>query len=63
MTGYATIKLEPANPQNTKTLLRFFDSGLRRGQIEVVSADLIPLPDSVSSIIRDAIKKQHIAGQ
>jgi len=63
MTGYATMKLQPANPQNTKTLLHFFDSGLRRGQIEVVSADLIPLPDSVASIIRAALKEQHIGGQ
>jgi len=63
MTGYATIKLQPANPQNTKNLLHFFESGLRRGQIEAVSADLIPLPDSVSSIIRDALKQQHIGGQ
>jgi phosphate transport system substrate-binding protein len=62
MTGYATIKREPANPQNTKTLLHFFDSGLRRGQIEVVSADLIPLPDSVASVIRVALKQQHIGG-
>jgi phosphate transport system substrate-binding protein len=62
MTGYATIKNEPANPQNTKTLLHFFDSGLRRGQIEVVSADLIPLPDSVAAIIRAALK-QHVSGQ
>ena len=63
MTGYATIKLEPANPQNTKTLLHFFDSGLKRGQIEVVSADLIPLPDTVADIIRTALKQQKIAGQ
>jgi phosphate transport system substrate-binding protein len=63
MTGYATIKLAPANPQNTKTVLHFFDSGLRRGQIEVVSADLIPLPDSVADIIRAALKQQHIGGQ
>jgi len=63
MTGYATIKLEPANPQNTKTLLHFFDSGLRRGQIEVVSADLIPLPDSVADIIRAALKQQHIGSK
>jgi phosphate transport system substrate-binding protein len=62
MTGYATIKNEPANPLNTKTLLHFFDSGLRRGQIEVVSADLIPLPDSVAAIIRAALK-QHVSGQ
>ena len=58
MTGLATMKIQPANPQNTKTLLHFFDSGLRRGQVEVVSADLIPLPDSVSSIIREALKQQ-----
>jgi phosphate transport system substrate-binding protein len=63
MTGYATIKLEPANPQNTKTLLHFFESGLKRGQIEVVSADLIPLPTSVADIIRAALKQQHIGGQ
>jgi phosphate transport system substrate-binding protein len=63
MPGYATIKLEPANPQNTKTLLHFFESGLKRGQIEVVSADLIPLPDSVADIIRVALKQQHIGGQ
>lgn len=63
MTGYATMKLQPANPQNNKTLLHFFDSGLRRGQVEVVSADLIPLPDSVASIIRAALKEQHIGGQ
>ena len=59
MTGYATMKIQPANPQNTKTLLHFFDSGLRRGQIQAVSADLIPLPDSVESIIRAALKQQH----
>ena len=63
MTGYATIKLQPANPQNSKTLLHFFDSGLKRGQVEVVSADLIPLPDSVASIIRAALKTQHIGAQ
>lgn len=62
MTGYAVLKREPANPQNTKTLLHFFDSGLRRGQVEVVSADLIPLPESVSTIIREAIKQQHFGG-
>ena len=62
MTGYATFKLEPANPENTKTLLHFFDSGLRRGQLEAVSADLIPLSDSVASIIRDALKAQHFGG-
>lgn len=63
MTGYATIKLSPANPKNTKTLLHFFDSGLKRGQIEVVSADLIPLPDSVAEIIRAALKQQKFDGQ
>ncbi|MGV8933639.1 MAG: hypothetical protein ACOH1I_03415 [Gallionellaceae bacterium] len=57
MTGYATIKLASANPLKTKELIRFFDSGLRRGQIEVVSADLIPLPDSVAVIIREALKQ------
>lgn len=63
MTGYATIKLEPANPQNTKTLIHFFESGLKRGQVEAVSADLIPLPDSVAKIIIPALKQQKIAGQ
>ncbi|HQS56934.1 MAG: phosphate ABC transporter substrate-binding protein PstS [Gallionellales bacterium 35-53-114] len=63
MTGYATMKLQPANPQVNKTLLHFFDSGLKRGQIEVVSADLIPLPDSVATIIRAALKEQHIGSQ
>lgn len=63
MCGYATIKLQPVNPKNTKTLLQFFDTGLKRGQLEVVSADLIPLPDSVANIIRDALKQQNIAGQ
>ncbi len=58
MTGYATVKLEPARPQNMKTMFHFFDIGLKRGQIEVVSADLIPLPDSVAEIIRAAIKQQ-----
>jgi len=62
MTGYATLKREPANPENTKTLLHFFDSGLKRGQVEVVSADLIPLPDSVAEIIRTALKQQ-LGGQ
>ncbi len=63
MTGYATMKTHPANPQNTKKLLHFFDSGLRIGQIEAVSADLIPLPDSVASIIRVALKQQYIGAQ
>lgn len=63
MTGYATIKLEPANPQVAKTLLHFFDNGLKRGQIEVVSADLIPLPDSVAEIIRTALKQLQTGGQ
>jgi phosphate transport system substrate-binding protein len=63
MTGYATMKREPANPQNTRTLLHFFEVGLKRGQLEVVSADLIPLPDSVSEIIRAALKQQHIGGK
>jgi phosphate transport system substrate-binding protein len=61
MTGYATIKRQAANPQNTKTLLHFFEVGLKRGQLEVVSADLIPLPDSVSEIIRAALKQQYAA--
>lgn len=60
MTGYAIIKLNPASTKNTKTLLHFFDAGLKRGQIEVVSADLIPIPDSVANIIRDALKQQNI---
>lgn len=59
MTGYATMKAQPAHPQTAKTLLHFFDAGLKRGQIEVVSADLIPLPDSVATIIRDALKQQY----
>lgn len=63
MCGYAVMKREPANPQNTKTLMHFFDAGLRRGQVEVVSADLIPLPDSVANIIRDALKQQNIGSQ
>jgi phosphate transport system substrate-binding protein len=63
MTGYATIKLQPANVQNTRKLLHFFDSGLRRGQIEAVSADLIPLPDSVAGIVRDALKQLNIGEQ
>ena len=60
MTSYTVIKLDPANPQNTKKLIHFFDTGLKRGQIEVISVDLIPLPDEVSEIIRTALKKQHI---
>ena len=63
MTSYTVIKLDPANPQNTKKLIHFFESELKRGQIEVISVDLIPLPDSVSEIIRAALKKQHIAEQ
>lgn len=63
MTGYATIKLVPVNPQNSKTLLHFFEVGLKRGQIEVVSADLVPLPDSVSDIIRAALKQQFMGAQ
>ena len=59
MTGYATIKLAAANPNNTQTLLRFFETGLKYGQVEAVSADLIPLPDSVASIIRDSLKQLH----
>ena len=63
MTGYSTVKLVPAHPQNTKTLMHFFESGLRRGQVEAVSADLIPLSDSVAGIIRAALKEQHIGEQ
>ena len=63
MTGYATMKVQPADPQNAKTLLHFFDNRLRIGQIEVVSADLIPLPDSVAAIIRAALNQQNIGGQ
>jgi phosphate transport system substrate-binding protein len=60
MTGYATIKTQPAHPQNTKALLNFFDKLLKRGQVEVVSADLIPLPDTVSEMIRTALAQQNI---
>jgi len=60
MTGYATLKLVPANPNNSKTVLHFFESGLRRGQVEAVSADLIPLSDAVAGIIRTALKEQKI---
>jgi phosphate transport system substrate-binding protein len=63
MTGYATIKLDPANPHHTKTLMHFFESGLKRGQVEAVSADLIPLPDTVAKIIIPALKQQHIGGR
>ena len=62
MTGYATVKLATAFPQNSKTLLHFFDSGLKRGQIEVVSADLIPLPNEVADIIRASLK-QYLGGE
>lgn len=58
MTNYATIKLNPANQVNSKTLLHFFDSKLKRGDIEVVSVDLMPLPAAVSEIIRAALKQQ-----
>lgn len=63
MTGYATIKLDPANPQNTKTLMHFFERGLKRGEVETVSADLIPLPDTVSKIILPALEQQHIGSR
>lgn len=62
MTGYATVKVKPANPHNTKTLLHFFDRMMKRGQVEVVSADLIPLPDSVADVIRASLTQQHIGG-
>jgi phosphate transport system substrate-binding protein len=63
MTGYATIKTQPANPQNTKHLLNFFDKLVKRGQVEVVSADLIPLPDAVAEVIRGALMQQNIGGK
>ena len=63
MTGYATIKTQPANPQNTKHMLNFFDKLIKRGQVEVVSADLIPLPDAVAEVIRGALMQQNIGGK
>lgn len=63
MTGYATIKLDPANPQNTKTLLNFFEIGLKRWQLSTASVDLIPLPKSVVEIIRAALAKKRIEEQ
>ncbi len=63
MTGYATIKLATGNPSHRQTLLKFFENGLKYGQVEAVSADLIPLPDSVASIIRDALKNLHTTAQ
>lgn len=63
MTGYATIKTQPAHPENSKMLLNFFDKLLKRGQVEVVSADLIPLPDAVSELIRAALVQQNIGVQ
>lgn len=63
MTGYATIKLQAANPQNTEHLVNFFDSGLRRGQLDAIAVDLVPLPNSVAGIIRDALRLQNTGVQ
>ena len=61
MTGYATIKTVPANPQNTASLLKYFESGLRKGQLDVYKAELVPLPDTVSMLIRKALKQRMTA--
>lgn len=63
MTGYVTVKRQAANPRNTDILIKFFDKLLKWGQVEVVSADLIPLPDSVSTLIRKELTQQNIGGQ
>ena len=63
MTNYAMVKLNPASQLNSKTLIHFFDSKLKRGEIEVVSVDLVPLPPPVVEIILAAIKEQNLSGQ
>lgn len=58
MTGYVTVNVPPDNVQTLKVLVDFFDRSLKTGQLQAVMADLVPLPDSVTGIIRSALKAQ-----
>ena len=62
MTGYVTVKRQAAYPKSTDVLIKFFEKLLKWGQVEVVSADLIPLPDAVSSFIRQELTPQNMGG-
>jgi phosphate transport system substrate-binding protein len=58
MTGYVTIRVPQENPQTLKVLVDIFDNSLKAGQLQAVMSDLVPLPDSVASKIRPALKAQ-----
>lgn len=58
MTGYITMRVPTENAQKFKVLVDVFDRSLKTGQLQAVMADLVPLPDNVSSIVRAALKAQ-----
>ncbi len=58
MTGYITLRAPAKNAGTLKVLVDFFDRSLKAGQLQAVMADLVPLPDSVTGIIRSALKAQ-----
>lgn len=56
MTGYITFST--ANAERRRELVDFFDSSLKTSHLQAVIADLVPLPDNVTGIIRAALKAQ-----
>ncbi|HEY6094487.1 MAG TPA: phosphate ABC transporter substrate-binding protein PstS [Gallionellaceae bacterium] len=56
MTGYITFSQD--NADRRRELVDFFDSSLKTSHLQAVIADLVPLPDNVTGIIRAALKAQ-----
>lgn len=58
MTGYVTFSVAPENADMVRELVDFFDGSLKTSHLQAVIADLVSLPDNVTSIIRTSLKAQ-----
>lgn len=56
MTGYVTVSVAPGNAEMLKLLVDFFESSLKTSHLQAVIADLVSLPDNVTSLIRASLK-------
>lgn len=52
MASFALVRKVSDQPERTKEVLKYFKYSLRYGDLKAVQQDFIPLPDSVSKVVR-----------
>ncbi len=52
MASFALVRKVSEQPERTKEVLKYFKYSLRYGDLKAVQQDFIPLPDSVSGVVR-----------